>query len=152
MLEMVVLDVTKTEHRCGHLVGEGGHGDRGATTVSHFVSSLSEKGRRLVCSALWGRFPTCFPGLDVMLTFCASSSLLAEPLLLTLCPTPDLGALPFQGECAPMRTRPCRIPVYGVPSSPSSASGFLDVERSGAEEGRVHILVEGWERGQWPEA
>lgn len=49
-LEMVVLDVIKTEHRCGHPVGEGEHGDRGAVKVSHSVSSLSVKGRCLVCS------------------------------------------------------------------------------------------------------
>lgn len=149
-LEMVVLDVIKTEHRCGHPVGEGEHGDRGATKVSHSVSSLSVKGRHLVCS-LGEDSQHIFQDL-MSYYLCAPHPAYWLSLLFFHCaPPPNLGALQFQGECAPMRICPCRIPVYCVPSSLSKSFEFLDVECSGVGEVRVHVLVEGWGREQWPE-
>uniref|UniRef100_A0A9L0IHJ3 17-beta-hydroxysteroid dehydrogenase type 6 n=1 Tax=Equus asinus TaxID=9793 RepID=A0A9L0IHJ3_EQUAS len=96
-LETVILDVTKTESIAAatQWVKER-TGDGGTTQICRVCFSSVCGGRLLVCC--WGRFPRCFPGLEVILPFFPSRSSPAEPLLFPLPPPPVLGDLEVWGE------------------------------------------------------
>lgn len=78
-LETVILDVTSTESIAAatQWVKER-TGDRGITQVSQVCFFCPVKRRPL---GTWGRFLTCFLGLEILLAFFTSPSIPAEPLL-----------------------------------------------------------------------